>query len=178
MARAVRGAAELVGLNRDYEELGCDAKRDSPPCRNVVAAMARLGLAPAAPAEAPAAPALAPPTISKRPELLVPEKAAAAAAKCTARCGVFGSLVAAALASSVVPEANGAADPDREALLQAAAAAAAVAAVSVCARLCARPDAPGVAAPGSGYELTGTYTHEVPTLDAAQAYIKGLEQGK
>ena len=171
MARAVRGAAELVGLNRDYEELGRDAKRDSLPCRNVVAAMARLGLAPAAPAEAP-------PTISKRPELLVPEKAAAAAAKCTARCGVFGSLLAAALASSVVPEANGAADPDREALLQAGAAAAAVAAVSVCARLCARPDAPGVAAPGSGYELTGTYTHEVPTLDAARAYIKGLEQGK
>ena len=95
MARAVRGAAELVGLNRDYEELGCDAKRDSLPCRNVVAAMARLGLAPAAPA-----------TISKRPELLVPEKAAAAAAKCTARCGVFGSLLAAALASSVVPEAR------------------------------------------------------------------------
>ena len=92
MARAVRGAAELVGLNRDYEELGCDAKRDSLPCRNVVAAMARRGLAP--------------PAISKRPELLVPEKAAAAAAKCTARCGVFGSLLAAALASSVVPEAN------------------------------------------------------------------------
>ena len=77
----------------------------------------------------------------------------------------------AALTASIPVETNGHADPNIDALSHAGAAAAGVASIALCARLCHRGDkVQPVAAPGSTYTLTGTYTHQVPSLEAVEEF--------
>ena len=164
----------IRGLNRDFAEAQCERHADSVPCKNLIEAMSRLGLSPVAPAAAPTpAPSLGSPKIAAAPQLLVPKADADAAVSCARRCGIFGSLLGAALTASIPVETNGHADPNIDALSHAGAAAAGVASIALCARLCHRGDkVQPVAAPGSTYTLTGTYTHQVPSLEAVEKFSR------
>lgn len=196
----------IRGLNRDFEELRCgDGNSESVPCRNVMEAMVRLGLKPqtSSPAQ-PSGVVLHAPDSTVHPPLLIPKADADATATCSRRCGVFGAILGAALAASIPLEANGHVDPNREVITHAGAAAASVASVALCAKVCepkkqrapiAQPGVPFTPASKMGwiletkqweivrkcidwsrFTLTGTYTHKVPDLEAADRFSASLRK--
>ena len=157
----------IRGLNADYAELGCDASPASVPCANLRAAMQRLGLG-AAPPKPPAV-ALRPPAVAAAPPTLVSKSAADAAHRCTRRCGLLGTVLAAGLPALLPEEELGG-----ESQARAVAAGASLGFVALCSRVCENRS-PGVAQPGVPYKLVGTYTHEVPDLAAVEAFASGLK---
>mmetsp|Transcript_411 Transcript_411/g.1488 ORF Transcript_411/g.1488 Transcript_411/m.1488 type:complete len:207 (+) Transcript_411:38-658(+) len=171
---------DIRAVNRDWMELGCDQKKESLACKNLVKAMARLGLdTVAAPEDASPEYVLGPAKVTSKPPTLVLRTDAEKRATCVKRCGVFGSVLASTLATTALSSPTvadlGVPDSQRELVAQAGGAAAAVVSVALCSRLCEPGKTQKTFDADGQFIVKGQYTYvakDKSDLSAFQAYVK------
>jgi len=174
----------IRGLNRDYVALNCDQKKNVP-CANIVAAMQRLSLPSVLPKDKSNTSTqvdLGPCEIESKPPTLILQTDAISQATCTKRCGILGSVLASALATTALTTNAvadlGVAENQRDIVAQAGAAAGAVVAVSLCSRFCEPGSRQQTFDAEGSYLLKGQYTATAQTktqLDEFKAKLVPTE---